>query len=172
MKLKNKIMFFGLIAFSFLAGFILSSNEGDIDKEVIKYAEKIIGLEFTDAERDSMIVDLNEQLASYKNIHKISLSNSVPSSILFNPLPVGFKISGEQEEIHFSDYSYVKMPANKDELAFFSVGELAGLIRTKKISSIELTKYFLERLKKYGPILQSVITLTEERALREAKKAD
>ena len=172
MKLKNKIMFSGLVAFSFLAGFILSSNDGDIDKEVIKYAEKIIGLEFTDAERDSMIVDLNEQLASYKNIHKISLNNSVPPSILFNPLPVGFKISGEQEEIRFSDYSYVKMPENKDELAFFSVGELAGLIRTKRISSTELTKYFLERLKKYGPILQSVITLTEERALREAKKAD
>ena len=172
MKLKNKIMFSGLVAFSFLAGFILSSNDGDIDKEVIKYAEKIIGLEFTDAERDSMIVDLNEQLASYKNIHKISLNNSVPPSILFNPLPVGFKISGEQEEIRFSDYSYVKMPANKDELAFFSIGELAVLIRTEKISSTELTKYFLERLKKYGPVLQSVITITEERALREAKKAD
>ena len=172
MKLKNKIMFSGLIAFSFLAGFIFSSNDGDIDKEVIKYAEKIIGLEFTDAERDSMIVDLNEQLASYKNIHKISLNNSVPSSISFNPLPVGFEISREQEEIQLSDYSYVKMPANKDEIAFFSIGELAVLIRTKKISSIELTKYFLERLKKYGPVLQSVITITEERALREAKKAD
>jgi len=172
MKLKNKIVFSGLVAFSFLAGFNFSSNDGDIDKEVIKYAEKIIGLEFTDSERDSMIVDLNEQLASYKNIHKISLNNSVPSSILFNPLPVGFEISREQEEIQLSDYSYVKMPTNKDELAFFSIGELAVLIRTKKISSTELTKYFLERLKKYGPILQSVITLTEERALREAKKAD
>jgi len=172
MKLKNKILFSGLVAFSFLAGFIISSTEDDINTEVIRYAEKIIGLEFTDAERDSMIVDLNEQLASYKNIHKISLNNSVPSSILFNPLPVGFKISREQEEIQLSDYSYVKMPANKDELAFFSIGELAVLIRTKKISSTELTKYFLERLKKYGPVLQSVITITEERALREAKKAD
>ena len=172
MKLKNKIVFSGLVAFSFLAGFIISSTEGDINTEVIRYAEKIIGLEFTEAERDSMIVDLNEQLASYKNIHKISLNNSVPSSISFNPLPVGFEISREQEEIQLSDYSYVKMPANKDELAFFSIGELAVLIRTKKISSTELTKYFLGRLKKYGPVLQSVITITEERALREAKKAD
>jgi len=172
MKLKNKIVFSGLVAFSFLAGFIISSTEGDIDTEVIRYAEKIIGLEFTDAERDSMIVDLNEQLASYKNIHKISLNNSVPPSIMFNPIPIGFKVTEEQKEIRFSDYSYIKMPANEDELAFFSIGELAVLIRTKKISSTELTKYFLERLKKYGPVLQSVITITEERALREAKKAD
>jgi len=172
MKLKNKFIFSGLIASSFLAGFILSSPEGEIDRDVIRNAEKIIGLEFTDAERDSMIGDLIEQLASYKNIHKISLNNNVSPSLFFNPLPVGFKISAEQKEISFSDYSYVKMPVNKDELAFFSIGELAELIRTKQISSIELTNYFLDRLKKYGPILQSVITLTEERALREAKKAD
>jgi Asp-tRNA(Asn)/Glu-tRNA(Gln) amidotransferase A subunit family amidase len=46
------------------------------------------------------------------------------------------------------------------------------LIKNKKITSVELTKFFLERLKKWGDTLQSVITLTEDTALVQAKQAD
>jgi Asp-tRNA(Asn)/Glu-tRNA(Gln) amidotransferase A subunit family amidase len=64
------------------------------------------------------------------------------------------------------------MPANKDELAFYTVRELAELIRTKQISSVELTRFFLDRLKKYDEQLKCVVTLTEDRALKMAQKAD
>ncbi|MCL4551868.1 MAG: amidase, partial [Bacteroidetes bacterium] len=72
----------------------------------------------------------------------------------------------------FGDYSYVKMPAKIEDLAFYSIGELAHLLKTRKVTSTQLTKMYLERLKKFGPKLHCVITLTEERALAEAKKAD
>lgn len=143
-----------------------------ISKENISSAEKIIGLEFTDAERDSMLGNLEEQLKNYENIRKIELANSVPPAIDFNPIPVGFVFPKDQKEIKFSNYSHVKLPANKNDLAFFSIGELAELIRTKKITSTELTKFFIDRLKKYDPVLHCVITLTEKRALDQAKKMD
>ncbi len=143
-----------------------------ISKENISNAEKIIGLEFTDAERDSMLGNLEEQLKNYENIRKIELANSVPPAIDFNPIPVGFVFPKDQKEIKFSNYSHVKLPANKNDLAFFSIGELAELIRTKKITSTELTKFFIDRLKKYDPVLHCVITLTEKRALDQAKKMD
>ncbi|MBP1682621.1 MAG: amidase [Ignavibacteriaceae bacterium] len=143
-----------------------------ITKENIENAEKIIGLEFTDAERDSMQTSLDEQLANFQNIHKTELSNSVPPAILFNPIPVGFEFPKEQKPVKFSNYSYVKLPSDKNDLAFCTVGELAELIRTKQITSTELTKIFLERLKKYDPLLHCVITLTEERALKQAKLMD
>lgn len=143
-----------------------------ISKENISSAEKIIGLEFTDAERDSMLGNLEEQLKNYENIRKIELANSVPPAVDFNPIPVGFVFPKDQKEIKFSNYSHVKLPANKNDLAFFSIGELAELIRTKKITSTELTKFFIDRLKKYDPVLHCVITLTEKRALDQAKKMD
>lgn len=143
-----------------------------ITKENVANAEKIIGLEFTESERDSMLDALNEQLQNYLNIRKIKIDNSIPPAILFNPIPVGFKINNKQKKIRYSNYSYAKLPENIDELAFYSIGELAHLIKSRKITSTQLTKFFLERLKKYGSKLYSVVTLTEERALEEAKKAD
>ena len=143
-----------------------------ITTENIQNAEKIIGLEFNDAERDSMLSDLDSQLVNYKHLREIDLKNSVPPAILFNPIPVGFEFSKEQKQIKFSNYSNTKLPQDINDLAFYSIGELAELIRTKQITSTRLTKFFLERLKKYDPELHCVITLTEERALKQAKLMD
>jgi len=146
--------------------------EKKIRKEDIPNTGKIFGLEFTDAERDSMQDALNEQLGYYTNIRKVHLANSVPPAILFNPIPVGFKFEQKQFSLKLDNYSNTKMPAHIEDLAYYSVGELAYLIKTKKISSTELTKMFLDRLKKWRPKLHSVITLTEELAIEQAKKAD
>src|SRR5882724_1253088 len=64
------------------------------------------------------------------------------------------------------------MPKSLEELAFASVRQLAELMRTKKISSVALTEMYLQRLKKYHATLKYVVTLTEERAMAQAKKAD
>ncbi|MBS3946533.1 MAG: hypothetical protein KGZ42_13600 [Melioribacter sp.] len=164
-----------LLVILFLSVFMFSSSiaqEKKITKENIQHAEKIIGIEFNDAERDSMLDNLNEQLENYQNIWKLNLANSIPPAILFNPIPVGFQFNKKQLPLKFSNYSYAKLPKNPDDLAYYSIGELANLIKTKQITSTQLTKFFIERLKKYSPKLYNVITLTEERALAEAKKAD
>ena len=174
MKLFKNISFIKLIIILLLSSQISFSQQTEkkIKKEDIPNAEKILGLEFTDAERDSMLNALNDNLERYNGIHKVELLNSTPPAILFNPIPVNFKLDQKQRPLKFSNYSNVKMPSNTEDLAYYSIGELAQLIKTKKITSTELTKFFLERLKKYGPKLHCVITLTEERALEEAKKAD
>ncbi len=159
-----------LVVLSMVApSFIISQN---ISKESIENAEKLINLNFTNAERDSMLGYLEEQKSNYDKIRNVELNNSVMPSLLFNAIPVGFTFPQELANVKFSDYSNTKMPANKDELAFCKIGQLAELIRTKQITSIELTKFFIERLKKYDPVLHCVITLTEERAFRQAKIAD
>jgi Asp-tRNA(Asn)/Glu-tRNA(Gln) amidotransferase A subunit family amidase len=164
-----------MLAKAILMVFFILSNisfSQSITKGNIENTEKIIGLEFNDSERDSMLNNLEDQLTNYKNIRKIELSNSVPPAIIFNSIPVGFKFPKEQKEIKYSNYKYAKLPTNKNDLAFYSIGELAELIRTKQITSAELTKFFIDRLKKYDPQLHCVITITEERALNQAKKMD
>jgi Asp-tRNA(Asn)/Glu-tRNA(Gln) amidotransferase A subunit family amidase len=148
------------------------SAQNVINKQTIKEAEKIIGLEFTESERDSMIEALNEQFGYYKAVREFNLSNSVVPTVIFNPIPTGFVFSEKQVKINYADYSKTKKPASSDELAYYSIGQLAHLIKTKQISSVELTKLYLERLKKYSPKLESVITLTEELAFQQAKRAD
>ena len=133
------VLFSGLFLFN--ASFFAQQKESKIKKEMIPNAEKIIGLEFTDAERDSMLDALNDQLNNYENIRKVHLDNSIPPAILFNPIPVAFKFDRKQKPLKFSDYSYVKMPKNIEDITFYSIGELAQLIKTKKITSTQLTKF-------------------------------
>ena len=120
--------------YSLSSAIYAQQKESRIKKEIIPSSEKIIGLEFTDAERDSMQDALNDQLTNYENIGKVYLNNSVPPAILFNPIPVGFKFEQNQKPIKFSDYSYIKMPSKIEDITFYSIGELAQLIKTKKIS--------------------------------------
>lgn len=58
------------------------------------------------------------------------------------------------------------------DIAFSSIRQLAGLIRTRKISPVELTRIYIDRLKKYGEKLGAVVTITEELALKQAKQAE
>ena len=120
------------VYFISLTAFVISIHPQSITKENIENAEKIIGLKFTDAERDSMLSDLDSQLVNYEHLRQINLKNSVPPAILFNPIPVGFAFPKEQKPIIFSDYSKTKLPQDINNLAFYSIGELAELIRAKK----------------------------------------
>jgi len=63
-------------------------------------------------------------------------------------------------------------PSDIEDLAFAPVTELAQLIRSGQITSTELTRMYLARLKKYGPRLECVVTLTEDLALAQAVRAD
>lgn len=172
MQINKTIMIAVVILFLYTDYISAQKNEEKISGVNIQHAENLIGIEFTNAERDSMLDLLNEQLDSYKKIHSMDLPNYITPAFSFNTIPIGFKFNTQQEDLVFSNYSYIKLPDNLDDLAYFSIGELAFLIKTRMITSEKLTKFFIERLKKYSPILFNVITLTEERALNEARKAD
>jgi Asp-tRNA(Asn)/Glu-tRNA(Gln) amidotransferase A subunit family amidase len=139
---------------------------------IVHEAEKIIGLEFTDAQADSMLSNLNQFNSSYQNLRKLNMPNSVVPALNFNPIPVGFTNPDEKSGFKLSKAEKVKLPANRSDLAFYTVRQLAELIRTKQITSVELTQFFIARLKKYNGKLLNVITFTEEHALKKASEAD
>ena len=172
-----------LASFSLGAIVIAFNSNKPITAEIVTNAEKIFGIKFSEAQRDSMLDMLNDRLQSYQAIRKISLDNSIPPAILFNPIPEGFKPPEGKSSFKISNYSNTKMSAGLsadlsadkaglNELAYYTVGQLGYLIRTKQVTSVQLTKFFIDRLKKYGPELHCVITLTEDLAMKEAKQAD
>lgn len=168
------VLFIGLCcACAALVGFLQSqTSQNPITREIITAAEKLVGLQWTDAKTDSMLDGLKDQLENYQNIRKVSLANSVPPAILFNPIPVGMKFGKTRKPFKVSPVGKVSVPANIEEMAFYSVGQLGQLVRSKRVTSEELTRMYIARLKKYGRKLECVITLTEDRAIEQARRAD
>jgi len=142
-----------------------------ISRDDIAGAERIAGLSFTSAERDSMLDDLHDYLEGYQAIRAITVDNSVPPSLIFDPIPRGFHFD-EADHFVAGKIGNVERPENLEDLAFYSVRQLAELLRTQKVTSTELTGMYLDRLKRFGPQLECVITLTEELAIEQAHRAD
>ena len=140
--------------------------------QLIRNTVKLYDLDFTGPEADSMLDNVKDFTENYKALHKTLPANDIPYPFAFNPLPHGETIPTKQEKITWEVSNNVQMPSNKNELAFYSIMQLASLVKNKKITSLELTKFFIERLKKWGDTLQSVITLTEDLAMQQAKQAD
>lgn len=161
-----------LLSFT-LGGFITQKAEEEkISIALVKAAQKVIGINFTDVEIDTMLTDLEGQRANYAALRKLNIPNSVSPALNFNPLPVGYEFPDKSNYFKVNSSNNTKLPTVKDDLAFYTIVQLADLIRTKQISSVELTKFFIERIKKYDSKLMFAVTITEERALKQAKKAD
>ncbi|MDX1479515.1 MAG: amidase, partial [Saprospiraceae bacterium] len=137
----------------------------------LQHASHIFGMTFTPAELDSLHDDALDQLRDYQRNRELPLDNSVAPALHFNPHPQGFVVPTGPSALNLQQ-APVKLPANMNDLAFYTVSELAHLIQTRQISSVRLTEFFLQRLRLHDPTLHCVITYTEERAMRHARQMD
>ena len=144
----------------------------DITTATIAAAEEMAGLKFDEAERTMMLDGLKQMEQRIEALHKIPLSNSISPALVFNPVPPGKKIPNGPRRAMVRSHVRTSVPADQDALAFFTVSQLSDLIRRRKLTASRLTDLYIERLKRYDPVLHCVITLTEDRAREQAKKAD
>jgi Asp-tRNA(Asn)/Glu-tRNA(Gln) amidotransferase A subunit family amidase len=151
-----------------------AQDAAKITKEMIDNAAAIADVTIADEYKEMMLADLNEHAKGYEEIYKLKIPNSVDPAVVFDPVLPGMRFETERKPMRMSKAPNVaaSAPKNLEDLAFASVRELAELVRTKKVSSVALTEMYLGRLKKYDPTLKFTVTLTEERALAQAKKAD
>ncbi len=166
----NRLMIFTLgilvlSATSFLAwtGFV----ESDVAQ-----AQKLIGLSFTEGKIDTMYENLIDNKTAFDTLRAYDLDYSTAPAVFFDPRPVWMELPSGQQPVHWDFPEGVEIPANREQLAFYSVAQLSWLIRNKKVSSTELTRVFMDRIRRYDGQLQAVITLTEDLALEQADRAD
>src|SRR2546430_1072070 len=146
-----------------------------ITKEMIDNAASIADVAIADEYKQLMLDNLNEQVKGYEEIYKLHIPNSVEPALIFDPVLPGMKFETERKPMRISKAHSAGAsgaPKNLEGLAFASVRELGELVRTKKVSSRALTEMYLGRLKKYDSALKFAVTLTEVRALAQAKQAD
>jgi Asp-tRNA(Asn)/Glu-tRNA(Gln) amidotransferase A subunit family amidase len=164
-----------LVALLFFGGafalYYFKGAGGMSTKDIAK-AEKIIGLHFSRNERNMMLDSLRRNLGSYEEMRNFPLENQVPPAIQFNPILPGMSLHMDPPSFNPAIPADARIPDNFEDLAFYPVTSLARLIQTRKITSLELTSLYIRRLKKYGPRLECVITLTEDLALQQARRAD
>lgn len=146
----------------------------EITEESVACAAEVAGLEFDEAERKMMVEGLRQQRRRIEALHAVSLPNSVPPAVVFDPVLPGTEIPAGKGRggVTVSRAPAVRVPERLDELAFLPVTALSELVRTRKVTSTQLTRMYLDRLRRFDPVLQAVVTLTEERALRQAEERD
>jgi Asp-tRNA(Asn)/Glu-tRNA(Gln) amidotransferase A subunit family amidase len=154
-----------------------------ITPEMLDQAAALAGVGPFTAEYKKMMLDgLNQQRASYEPIRALKMPNSVAPAFVFHPQPAAIEMThaklaeegNSRKNLQFIDMidEDFPVPNNLDDLAFATIIDLAELLRRRKITALALTQMFLTRIKRLDPMLHFVITLTEDRAIAQAKKAD
>jgi Asp-tRNA(Asn)/Glu-tRNA(Gln) amidotransferase A subunit family amidase len=142
-----------------------------VNKDMLRQAEKLIGIELTDAQEAMALNNANTNLERYETLRKIEVPLDTEPATLFHPALPGKKFNVKQGRFKLGKIEAPTFTLLGD-LAFATLLQLAELVRTRRVSSLELTKMYLARLKKYGPKLNCVVTLTEDLALAQANEAE
>jgi Asp-tRNA(Asn)/Glu-tRNA(Gln) amidotransferase A subunit family amidase len=165
----------GLVAPAFAAQTQDQQQNQRITKAMLDNTEKVLGVDFSDAEQEQALRGVNRNLETFETLRKIDIPLDVEPAVTFRPyLPGKAPKPGATPgaKIRVSLQPPGTRPANLDDLAFLPVTALAPLVQRRDVSSLELAKMYLERLKTIGAKLNCVVTLTEDLALAQATQAD
>jgi Asp-tRNA(Asn)/Glu-tRNA(Gln) amidotransferase A subunit family amidase len=146
-----------------------------ISKETLDCGEKIFGVDFSDAEEEQALAGVNRNLETYETLRKIEVPLDTEPAVTFRPSLPGRAPKGTatpNAKLKVTLQGPKRRPSSLDELAFLPVTAIAPLIQRRDVSATELTRMYLDRLKKHGPALNCVVTLTEDLALAQAAAAD
>jgi Asp-tRNA(Asn)/Glu-tRNA(Gln) amidotransferase A subunit family amidase len=153
-----------------------AEQAGKISPGMIQQAEWVAGISLSEEDRKAAASAVERDQRAFESLRKIALANSVPPALAFFAAPPqdsksqpAVTISREVKPIQSA---VPDRPLADEDLAFLPVTQLAALVRTKKISSVELTKLYLSRLRKYDELLKCVVSFTEELAQEQAQRAD
>ena len=143
-----------------------------ITLEMVTDAMKLSGLEFTESELKAMVESANQNLTRYEEQRAVHIPNDVSPPFHFSPLVPGMTVGRTRLAFRLSALPAIKRPANLEDAAFWPVRHLAELVRTRQVTSLELTEMYLARLHRYNATLNNVVTFLDDLGIAEAKRAD
>lgn len=170
-----------ILAAGLLAAGCAPSDDAELDgitADEIRAAEEILGLAFTPEERAQMLErqqffqDLAALRESYAEIRTAGPDQSVMPAISFVPGPPSWVLPERDEGPVWSPLPTVIRPDPLEEAAYWTIAELGALLRTGQVTSVELSRMYLDRIERHDPSLELVVTLLEDEALAQAATAD
>ncbi|MEZ5286908.1 MAG: amidase family protein [Vicinamibacterales bacterium] len=139
---------------------------------MVSDALKLSGIELGDEDQQALVDSANRNLSQYEELRAVHVPNDVSPPFHFNPVVPGMRVDHAKLPFRLSKAPAVKRPANLEDVAFWPVRHLAELVRSRQVSSVELTEMYLARLHRYNGVLNNVVTFLDEYGLAEARRAD
>ncbi len=150
-----------------------AEQAGRVTPELIQQAEWVAGIKLSEEDRKAIVQSVERDQQRFAALRKVELDHSIPPALSFFAAPpqkAGAEI--RRDLVRPIQSAAPNKPATDEDVAFLPVTQLAALLRTRQVSSVELTRLYLARLKKYDPLLKCVVTLTEDLAFEQAERAD
>ncbi|MHC5008397.1 MAG: amidase [Planctomycetota bacterium] len=142
-----------------------------ITRATITEAEKLAAVEFTDEERALILEGLEDQLTRYRRRQSVELTNDLAPATVFDPRLPGTSVE-QANRVVPSSADPGPLPLGDRDIAYAPVTALSAWIQRRELTSTRLTEIYLDRLRRHGPQLECVVTLTEKSALDRARRAD
>lgn len=143
-----------------------------ISLDMVTDALKLAGIDIPEDEKNSLVESANRNLTGYDDLKKLRIPAEVSPPFHFSPVTPGMPVNKAKQPWRLSAAPSVKRPANLEDAAFWPVRHLAELIRTRQVTSLELTDMYLARLHRYNGVLNNVVTFMDDYGRAEAKRAD
>jgi Asp-tRNA(Asn)/Glu-tRNA(Gln) amidotransferase A subunit family amidase len=141
--------------------------------DAIASAERIMAVEYTPEERALLVRTLDEQLDLVRKRRSLEIPFELAPAVIFDPvLPETVLPDVGRGALRWAPPPRGDVPKDEETIAFAPVGHLHEWLRRRKLTSATLTDLYLSRLKKIGPGLECVITLTADLAHIQAAEAD
>jgi Asp-tRNA(Asn)/Glu-tRNA(Gln) amidotransferase A subunit family amidase len=150
-----------------------ASDDFKVTSEAIENAQWVAGISLDEEQRDEIARSIQQHLDAMEALREHALSHDVLPAVQFEPLrkPAPANITLDRA-VRWSETSSIDRELSDEEIAFLPVRELSGMIRSGKLTSVRLTQIYLNRLKKFNPLLNCVVNLCEEMGMELAQKAD
>ena len=144
-------------------------------EDPVDCASSLAGLEFSAAERDQLRPDTARNRRRFDELRQLAIGPDVPPAFAFHPYRSNYQPAGPatpHADLGMERPDLAAAPADPGRLALLPVTALSRLVERRQVTSLELTRVYLDRLQRYGSRLNCVVTLTEDRALEQAAEAD
>lgn len=143
-----------------------------IDAVVLRCAEQVADVRLDETEEALAARRVTVNRNHIRRLREVPLGNRVEPAFSFRPpRPRPSEAPVPAAPGRTRNPESVPLPSSADDLAFLPATSLGALLAARKISSVELTRLFLERLQRYDKQLQCVITLTGDLAMEQAAAA-
>jgi Asp-tRNA(Asn)/Glu-tRNA(Gln) amidotransferase A subunit family amidase len=151
----------------------MQEQQGErVTVSMLRDALAVSGLSFSDEQQQQMLNGANQSLQRYEELRKIHIDPTIAPPLYFSPIVPGTRLDRVQKPFRMSPTPSIRRPANLEDVAFWPIAHLASLLKTRQVTSVELTGMYLQRLKRYNPKLNCVVTLTDDLAMNQARQAD
>ena len=143
-----------------------------ITPETIEAAAALMGVEYTRAERELMLDNLDGQIEAARARRELALDNDVPMATRFDPRLPHFPAPPRQAPLRPSNADPGRLPDSDEDIAFAPVTRLSRWIARGELTSRRLTEIYLARIAAHGGALECFVTVTPELARAQADAAD